>query len=62
MPEKIRLPSYLRQTLYKRNIQINSFDKLSRPIRAEVLFKKKEILAFHQGKPFKALVEEGLFS
>ncbi|OAQ21786.1 hypothetical protein [Thermosulfurimonas dismutans] len=59
MPEKIRLPSYLRQTLYKRNLQINSFDKLPRPIRAEVLFKKKEILAFHQGKPFKALVEEG---
>lgn len=59
MPEKIKLPSYLRQTLYKRNLQINSFDKLPKPIRDEVFFKKKEILSFHQGQLFKVLIEEG---
>jgi len=59
MPEKIKVPSYLRQSLYKRNLQLNSFDKLPKSLREDVLSKKKPVLAFHEGKPFKALVEEG---
>ncbi len=58
MPEKIRLPAYLKQALYKRNLQINSLKKLPTPILGKVLEKKLPVLAFHDGQPYKAFVED----
>jgi len=58
MPEKIVLPAYLRETLYKRNVQINSLERLPRDVKKEVLAGKRPVLVFHDGKIHPARVKK----
>ncbi|MBX6422623.1 hypothetical protein [Thermosulfurimonas sp. F29] len=58
MPEKIVIPAYLRETLYKRNVQINSLERLPRDLKKEVLAGKRPVLVFHDGKIHPARVKK----
>ncbi len=58
MPEKIALPAYLRETLYKKNLQINSLDRLPGSLKKEVLSGKRLLLVFHNGRVFPATLKK----
>ncbi len=58
MPEKIIIPAYLRDSLYKKNWQVDSLERLPEPLRRQVLARQKEILVFHQGKLFRGFLGE----
>ncbi len=58
MPEKITLPAYLRETLHKRNLQINSLERLPESLKKEVISGKRIILVFHNGKIFQARIKK----
>ena len=56
MPEKILLPAYLRETLYRKNIQVRGIRELPQDLRDEILSGRKTVLVFSSGKVFPAQV------
>ncbi|QJA06222.1 hypothetical protein FVE67_05140 [Thermosulfurimonas marina] len=61
MAEKIKIPAYLRETFYKKNLQIDSLKRLPSEVRENVISGKRPLLVFHGGQAYPARItkEEG---